>query len=392
MQQKKIILKLLQPGNNKSRIYASWTALCIGMLLLFAALQAWVDFRTVLRGKSQQDMMAHYLIIGKEIGKEQASELNLFTAKEIDELRQVPGVDQVGSVQANRFPVDAQIGGNLGFSTALFLEAIDDKYLDQLPDDWQWEPGNPTVPIILSNDFLNLYNYGFALSQGLPQLSTRSIRALPFQISIAGGQEVFRARITGFTDRISSILVPQHFMEEMNRQYGQAGTQQPSRLMLQVKDPADKELISFLQGSHYTTNTEQLRWNRVSTVAQAIVSAVGFVALIVVGMSVLAFILFVEVSIRRAAVNIRLMLQIGYRPLVLKRMLLGYFMPWLVSAILIAALVAFLLHVLLATQLNNSGLTLSWLAAWPIGIVLLIMIALLGLLLNRSIGRMLASL
>ncbi len=373
-------------------MYGSWIALCIGMLLLFAAALAWFDFRAILSGKSREDTMAAYLVIGKQVTNESMArtpEENLFSGKEIDELKQIKGVNEVGPLTSNSYPVAASMGGHLNFYTEMFLGAVEDKYLDVLPEDWAWQPGQPTLPIIMSSDFLNLYNYGFALSQGLPQLSQTSIKALPFEISIARGQEKYRARIVGFTDRISSVLVPRSFMEEMNRKYGHKATPDPSRLVLKVQDPSDKAFVNFLKSKNYTTNEEQLRWNRVRTIVQAIVSAVGGVALIVVGMAVLSFILFVEITVQRAAGHIRLMKQLGYAPRMLRGILNRFFLPWISSAVVVASLITFGIQCFMVQWLNTMDLQIHMADAWIIGALMLLMLLVLTLLLLRSSKNML---
>lgn len=368
-------------------MYGSWIALCIGLLLLFTAALAWFDFREILSGKGKEDTMAAYVVIGKKVTNESMArdpEENLFAAPEIAALQQLKGVNEVGPLVSNNYPVSASMGGNLHFYTEMFLGAVDDKYLDVQPEDWSWKPGQQSLPIIMSNDFLNLYNYGFALSQGLPQLSQTSIKALPFEISIARGQEKYRAQIVGFTDRISSVLVPQNFMEEMNKKYGTGSAGKPSRLVVKVQDPSDKAFVDFLKNRNYTTNEEQLRWNRIRTVVQAIVTSVGGIALIVVGMAILSFILFIEITVQRAATHIRLMKQLGYAPRMLRKILNRFFLPWISSAVIVAAVIAAGIHFFMVQWLRTMELQLKLSDAWIIGALTLIMLFLLLLLLRRA--------
>lgn len=373
-------------------MYGSWIALCIGLLLLFVSALAWFDFRAILSGKGKEDTMAAYIVIGKQVTNESMGrrpEENLFSPQEIGELQQLKGVNEVGALTSNNFPVSASMGGNLHFYTEMFLGAVDDKYLDVLPEDWTWKPGQPSLPIIMSSDFLNLYNYGFALSQGLPQLSQSSIKALPFEIDIARGKERYRAQVVGFTDRISSVLVPRSFMEEMNRKYGNNATPHPSRLVLKVQDPSEKNFVDFLKTKSYTTNEEQLRWNRVRTTVQAIVSTVGGIALVVVGMAILSFILFVEITVQRAAAHIRLMKQLGYAPRILRRILNRFFLPWISSAVVAASLLAFGIHYFMVQWLDTLSLHIRLEDAWIIGVLMVIMLLALTLLLMRSSRNML---
>lgn len=390
MTQKKILLKLLRPGTGKARMYGSWIALCLGMLLLFLAVLAWVNFSETLSGKEKQDSMSEYLVVGKQITDQRSGHNkseNLFSGDERAAVAKAAGVQDVGALTANKYPVSANIGGSLGFYTELFLESVEDKFLDVQPEDWSWKPGQAYLPIIMSNDFLNMYNYGFALSQGYPQLSQKSIRNIPFEINIAGGKERYRAQIVGFTDRISSILVPQNFMEEMNRQYASTAPDKPSRLILKVKDPSEKQFVKFLEERSYTVNQEQLRWSRIRTAVQAIVTSVGVVALIVVGMALLSFILFIEITVHRAADHIRLMLQIGYAPKSLRQILIRFFLPWLGSAVIVAGVITAIINFVMIQWLASMEITISFFAAWPILLMLVAMIVLLSLLLVRSVRK-----
>lgn len=373
-------------------MYGSWIALCIGLLLLFTAVLAWFDFREILSGKGKEDTMAAYVVIGKKVTNESMGRNpadNLFSGTEIGEISHLNGVHEVGPLTSNNYPVSASMGGGLHFYTEMFLGSVDDKYLDVTPEDWSWKPGQPSLPVIMSNDFLNLYNYGFALSQGLPQLSQTSIKALPFEISIARGQEKYRAQIVGFTDRISSVLVPQNFMDEMNKKYGTGTIGKPSRLVIKIQDPSDKNFIEFLKAKSYTTNEEQLRWNRIRTIVQAIVTSVGGIALIVVGMSVLSFILFIELTVQRAAGHIRLMKQLGYAPRVLRRILNRFFLPWISSAAIVAAVCTLGVHFFMVRWLKTIELDIRLQDAWIIGALLALILLLLLLLLSRAVKTIL---
>lgn len=392
MQQDKIILKLLRPGNQRGRMYGAWIALCIGLLLLFIAALAWFDFRSILSNKGKEDSMASYLVIGKKVTNESMMrnpEDNLFTEADIEGLQHLKNVNEVGSLNSNNYPVSASMGGHLGFYTEMFLGSVEDKYLDVLPEDWSWQPGQQSLPIIMSTDFLNLYNYGFALSQGLPQLSQQSIKALPLEISIARGREKYRAQIVGFTDRISSVLVPQNFMDEMNKKYGVTTTHKPSRLILKVQDPSEKAFVSYLKTKDYTTNEEQLRWNKIRTIVQAIVTSVGAIAVIVVGMALLSFILFIEITVQKAAGHIRLMKQIGYAPGKLRKILNRFFLPWVSSAVIIAAIIAFGIHIFMVQWLKTLELHLNISDAWIIAALVAALLLLLFFLLRKSVRNIL---
>jgi hypothetical protein len=395
MSQQKIILKLLRPKAQKSRMFGAWLALCAGLLLLLLTALSWFDFQAILSGKERRDAMSEYVVIGKKItdanmGSNVAG--NLFSDTELRDLKAVSGVQDVGQLHANHFPVTAKLGGSFGFQTELFLESVADDFLDDKPNDWNWESDASVVPVILSNDFLNLYNYGFALSQGLPQISAGSVQAIPFMMEVGPDRQVFRVHIVGFTDRISSILVPQNFLSAMNRKYGSAEAQSPARMILKVTDPSDPVLVNYLHAHNYTANADQLRWSRIRTAVQTILSVLGIVALLIVGMGILSFVLFLEITVYRASGQIRLMQQIGYAPRKLQKVLTWFFLPWMASAVMVAAAFSFVFHLLLRAWAARLDLTLSYADAWIIPVLLVCFLLLLVLLLRRSTKAVLRTL
>jgi hypothetical protein len=57
--------------------------------------------------------------------------------------------------------------------------------------DWKWSQGSTVIPLIVPNQFLDLYNFGFAPSQNLMQLTQSMVMAIPIVINIhAQGQVV----------------------------------------------------------------------------------------------------------------------------------------------------------------------------------------------------------
>jgi len=73
--------------------------------------------------------------------------------------------------------VSADGGNFIPFYTDMYLEAVDDAAIDisNLED---FHVKDNTIPIIISREYLNLYNYGFALNQGLPQITEEFAKKL----------------------------------------------------------------------------------------------------------------------------------------------------------------------------------------------------------------------
>jgi hypothetical protein len=97
----------------------------------------------------------------------------------------------------------------------MFFESVPDKILDGAGDDWQWNEKEKFIPVVIPRDYLALYNFGFAGSRGLPQISENIVKTVKFKVSVRGKgkNEIFTGRIVGFSDYLNTILVPQQFMD-----------------------------------------------------------------------------------------------------------------------------------------------------------------------------------
>jgi len=386
---KKLLRKLLLSRSN-ARLWAALLALCIGTTLLLLSVMIWWNFQQLLEGKADNDSLGStFLTISKKVTDENMArpKVTLFTESDVEAMKNAPQVRDVGTLTSNRFPVYATLNASFGFATEMFLEAVPDRFIDKKPEDWRWQPSSMQVPIILSSDFLNLYNYGFALSKGLPQLSENSIQSLAFDLKIGAGENTvtYRAHVAGFSDRITSVLVPQSFIDYCNKTYANESYTPPSRLIVRVSDPSDKAFIEYLQAGNYVTNSEQLRWSRLRSVVQVITSATGLLAILLLGMGALVFILFIELTIARAQHSLSLLLQLGYSPRYLGRFMMQHFFPLLLFTSVIAMAIAILVQQNCADWIKQMNLSLPEMPGLPVWIALAVSTLILLVLVSRSI-------
>jgi len=389
-----LVNKLLFTGQHNSRLWTALSALCIGTTLLLLSVLIWWNFNQLLNGKHDGDSLGStFLTLSKRVSNENMGQAGatLFSAADIAGLKQVKEVQDVGHLLAVKDKVNMriQMGANLNFSTIMFLESVPDNFMDRLPPDWNWRPGNVQVPIILSSEFLSLYNYVFAPSQGLPQLSEASIKALPFKLELGndGEEEVYIAHVAGFSDRITSVLVPEAFAQYANQRSGIAAAPPPSRLVVKVSDPSSKTFVQYLSDHDYVTNSEQLRWSRLRAVVQVVAGATGILALLLMGVSVLVFTLFIELTIARARQSVQLLLEIGYSPARLSASLYRRFLPLLSAAFILAVVLAVIAQFVAATYGKQSMLVLSYVPGWPMWLVAVICLIILMLQMKRAVGK-----
>ena len=73
-----------------------------------------------------------------------------------------------------------------------------------------------------------------------------------------GREGVMKGRVIGFSNRLNTILVPESFMKWSNRLYAPDGDAGPTRLIVEVYNPADDAIARFLQQKGYDTEEDKL--------------------------------------------------------------------------------------------------------------------------------------
>ncbi len=286
-----------------------------GLLLMMGSTQIYLDVQSIFN--TRKDLVSsQFLVVNKTVSIVNAisGEGAVFSEEEISAFKALKSVEKIGVFEANKFR--AQTGFQLQdktMMTDMFFESVPDEFLDVKSSEWNWHEGQP-VPIILPTDYLNLYNFGFAPSQGLPQISKNMAKMAGLKIVISGnGKELeLPGVIAGFTDRINSILVPQKFLNFANAQYGNADSRGVSRLVVLSKDPSNPELIEYINDNRYETNLELLKSGKLSSLLKSILSVVLIVCLVIIALSILGFLQYAQLLINNSKYEIKTLLQIGY--------------------------------------------------------------------------------
>ncbi len=391
--QKDMLKKLLLRTQNRSRLWAALAALCVGTTLLLLSVMIWWNFRELLYGKNQNDTLGStFMIIGKRVTEQNMGIANatVFTPQDITDLQHAPQVEDIGIISSNHFPVYAMMGGKLAFATDLALESVPDKFIDKMPAEWKWEAGSKDLPIIISSQFLDIYNYVFAPSQGLPQLSEGSVKSIVLNFKAGSGDqsETYLAHVVGFSDRIGSVLAPQSFIDYGNKKWGKPGVSDaPSQIILKAKDPSDVKFADYLQKHDYNTNPQNLRWSKMRAIVEVVTSATGVLALLLMGIGTLVFILFIELTIARAQNSLTLLLQVGYSPHYLTNFMTGRFLPLVFGSIILSMLITIAGQIITSMAVVSQGLTLPLLPGWPVWVALAISTGILVVLISKAISN-----
>ncbi|MFN2366110.1 MAG: hypothetical protein ABR523_06570, partial [Desulfurivibrionaceae bacterium] len=129
----------------------------------------------------QEDLAIVYreVSLSDALGRQRA----FISPAEITAIRDLPGVQAADPVLRNHYPALLSVGGGPlpALQSDVFIEALPDAYLANIPDGWSWSPDAETVPILVPRLFLNLYNFGFAPGKGLPQIAPQMARRVPLR-------------------------------------------------------------------------------------------------------------------------------------------------------------------------------------------------------------------
>jgi len=375
----KPIRPLLQTGTNKSSRIFSYAGLGIGVLLLLCAIQMYINIQSLLREGSIRKNGFDYISITKNVTNETQGqeEKNLFRQADIDELKKQPFIDGVEPLLANDFHVKLSAGAMIPFRTDMFLEALDNSYIDTVPPSFVWQPGQRNVPIILSSDFLEIYNV-FAPGQGLPQISRETATSLAVNIHCEGREkeEIFVGRIAAFSDRINSVLVPKSFLDWANQEFGKGREVSATRLFIKTKDANNPDFLRFLDGKDYKLNKDKTILGRNKMVIDGIFSGLGVFGLLVVILALMLFSFYLQLVIARSRDSLQLLLTIGYSPAWLSRNFSKRFIPVYITIVLTALLVTQLaqwaFHHFVMFDRPELSSFLHW-GVWLVGLVLIIL-------------------
>jgi hypothetical protein len=264
----------------------SFTALA-GMTLIFVAFGFSMDIQPLFSSDTDGLFKSEYMVVTKKVSALSAisSKNTIFSDDEIKEIETQQFVKLLHYFTPCRYSVRAYIefSGDRSFSTEMFFESVPDNIIDGADEDWTWNEADKFIPIIIPRDYLALYNFGFAGSRGLPQISENIVKTVNFKVAIRGNSknELFTGRIVGFSDYLNTILVPQAFMEWANKNFGATETPRKSRLIVEVKNPADPAIAEFFASKNYDVKENKGEQGKLSYFLKIIITTISIIGLLV---------------------------------------------------------------------------------------------------------------
>ncbi|MBQ5594858.1 MAG: ABC transporter permease [Alistipes sp.] len=385
-----LIWKLLRKHISIFELAVFFIANLIGMTVILGGVQLYSDLKPIMTGENAL-IGSDYLVITHPVERMGVGGKS-FSGEDITELEAQEFVSSVGTFNSSEFEVYGAIEfGGRKLSTMLFFEAVPDSFLDIQPKEWNYKVGDSIIPIILPRNYLNLYNFGFSSTQQLPQITEDIIKRVELDIILRGNQlrGDFKGRVVGFSDRINTILVPMAFMEWANKFYGEASDEEATRLIIEVENPSDPELITFLDAKNYEVENKPSESSKAMFILKVCIVIIICIGIIFSVLSIIILTLSIYLLLQKNITKLENLILIGYKP---QRVALPYNLLTLTLNISILALsIAFIavaqkLYMGYISQLAGYTLASSPIVAIGVGVVFTIAIILFNFyIINRKI-------
>src|ERR1700712_1688479 len=130
------IATFLNADQNKISRWLSYIGLGVGVLLLLSSVQMYHNINHLIRDKNTRKNGADFISITKTITNENMGKDNRFTDTDLKDLQAQPFIEDAAPLKANAFKVTAGAGDLIPFSSDIFVEAINDKFIDTVPENF----------------------------------------------------------------------------------------------------------------------------------------------------------------------------------------------------------------------------------------------------------------
>lgn len=385
-----LIWQLLRKHISIFELAIFFVANLIGMTVILAGAQIYSDLSPILSG--DKPLIGNdYLILTRPVERMGVGSPT-FSDEDVEELEAQPFVVDLGTFLASHYRVDGSIMFNgRRLSTMMFFESVPDSFIDVETDEWTFVPGDSVIPIILPRNYLNLYNFGFSQTQKLPQITEDMIKLVELGIRLEGNGLVdnYTGRVVGFSERLNTILVPNSFMVWANMHYAGAVDSDATRLIIEVENPADPELTSYLEKCGYEIENKPAESSKALFILQVCIAIIIGIGVIFSALSLIILTLSIYLLLQKNITKLENLVLIGYTP---ARVAMPYNLMTLVLNLsvlaisLVTIIVAQDVYMKYISELAGYSLSSSPLVAIVVGVLFTALVILFNIyLINRKI-------
>lgn len=304
---------------NQSVSKSVWVipGLLLAFLLVLGCVQLYSNANALFGAKNESSN--YWITLSKTITPDNIGRKELigFNANDLAELRKWSEVKQVFPIISNDFKVSADGGNFIPFYTDMYLEAVDNEAID-IQDLSAFKVENNVIPIVISREYLNLYNYGFALNQGLPQITEDFAKKIEVNINLTLKDKnvTYKGRLIGLSDRIHSVLVPKAFLDSLNATQSFAPKHRDiyTRVLVKVNDAKDGGLIAKMEQKGYESNQESLRSAKIKGKIMLVLQAIALLGVFILLLSVVLVINYIKMAFLERREEVSIKYALGYSP------------------------------------------------------------------------------
>jgi len=324
-----MLRKLIWKNSSKLQLGGATFGAMFGMFLLLLAFQLYFDATELLTHDSDNLFAEDILIINKKVSTLNTLKVadSEFTKSELNDMKKQPFIKSVEPFISGQYDVQVKIKANKNtplLNTDIFFEAVRDDLMDIDKTVWKWSERDRYVPLIIPSDWINLYNFAYAPSQGAPQISKDLIKQAYVEIIFRLSNKerfVMDAKIVGFSDKLNSFMVPMSFMEWSNNKFGDEEVKRPTRVVLVADDISNPKLLEFLIKNNYETKKDNLKTSKLNLLLRVTMAIMSGISLVIIVLSILIFILSFQLLIVKSREEIRLLIHLGYHPYKIEKFL-----------------------------------------------------------------------
>lgn len=357
-----MLKKVLFHTQDKTQLAIAVLGSIIGLLFLISSIHYLVRVNEF--GKGEEILGPNTMIVQKKVSNSSSLKLTKtdFSIEEIERFKNEQFVADAQAVICNNFNVllltdDPYVPK---FSSDVFLQTVNSKFLDVPNDKWKWKVGDTIVPIVMPRDFLVMLNT-FMSASGIPQVSEDLAKDIKFKLRISNDskKDFVVARIVGFTNEIPSLLVPESFMKFANEKYSNGKDSKITNVMISSKEGEFGKMEKFLEERGLESRKSQVVIGKLKSIVSTLFLVLLVISVVTVLVSSLVLIQYMQLLIATNQYQIRTLLRLGYKPI---RIIL-MFTKYLGLTFGIVSIIAFTLFILEKIVVDNllekGGITIS---------------------------------
>jgi hypothetical protein len=340
-----MLSKLLFKNQDKKQLVIALIGAFLGMLFLILSIHYSVKINEF--GKGTDVLGPNTLMVQKKVTN--SSSLNIsktdFTNNEIDKLKQNSFIKDIQPVESNNFDISFETSDPLVpyFRTDVFIQTIPSDFLDVKTDLWHWKKGDKYVPMIMPREFLVMLNT-FMSASGIPQISEDLAKSVKFKFKLWNDEktEKFDVQIIGFTNEVSSILVPSNFMKFGNLNFGKSTDKKITQVMILGEEGQFGLVEDLMMKRGLEPKNSQLIVGRLKSIVGTLFLLIFSISLIAVFSSFLVLIQYIQLLLTKNNYEIKTLLRLGFSIKQIVKIVFNYFNK-MVGLVCLISLLLFLI-------------------------------------------------